>query len=382
MTRPAAKGWCPSAFRPMLSGDGLIMRIKPPFGRLSSDQLQTIATLSKHYGNGIIDVTSRANLQIRGVQEADYPTILAAAQKAALARDSYEQDRLNLIIAPFTEKGSIGYRCAEILYQMADKLPELPAKFGFAIDCGTMRYLAKASCDLRIEYDDKAGLLIRCDGAEAGFITSEAALYDDITKLLEWYLSYQDKNDGRPVGRMRQLLRFADLPQKWQAYKPLTPQADLKVGSLHNHRIFAAPFGQLLHHSLTELADNNHSLAITIDRLMMTSIDAKIPKTMITDPHDPHLQIIACAGAPHCASSSINTHALATKLVTENTIPKDKIMHISGCQKGCASPLARDICIIGNQGRFDLAENSCAWDTPSITSLTEIDLIAKLRKIR
>ena len=81
MTRPAAKGWCPSAFRPMLSGDGLIMRIKPPFGRLSPDQLQTIATLSKNYGNGIIDVTSRANLQIRGVQEADYPTILAAAQK-------------------------------------------------------------------------------------------------------------------------------------------------------------------------------------------------------------------------------------------------------------------------------------------------------------
>ena len=32
------KGWCPSALRPMLSGDGLVVRLRPRGGRLSSAQ--------------------------------------------------------------------------------------------------------------------------------------------------------------------------------------------------------------------------------------------------------------------------------------------------------------------------------------------------------
>ena len=29
------KGWCPGALRPMQSGDGLVVRIRPPTGRLT-----------------------------------------------------------------------------------------------------------------------------------------------------------------------------------------------------------------------------------------------------------------------------------------------------------------------------------------------------------
>ena len=69
MTTFAIKGWCPSALRPMLSGDGLVVRLRPRGGRLSAAQAVGIAALAKRCGNGLIDLTGRANLQIRGVRE-------------------------------------------------------------------------------------------------------------------------------------------------------------------------------------------------------------------------------------------------------------------------------------------------------------------------
>ena len=53
----------------MQSGDGLVVRMRPRGGRLSAAQAAGIAELAERYGNGLIDLTSRANLQIRGVSE-------------------------------------------------------------------------------------------------------------------------------------------------------------------------------------------------------------------------------------------------------------------------------------------------------------------------
>lgn len=53
----------------MMSGDGLIVRIRPRLGRLTREQSLGLCALSQSEGNGILDLTSRANLQMRGVQQ-------------------------------------------------------------------------------------------------------------------------------------------------------------------------------------------------------------------------------------------------------------------------------------------------------------------------
>ncbi|MEL6769063.1 MAG: hypothetical protein AAFP17_17930, partial [Pseudomonadota bacterium] len=65
MSRPAPRGWCPSAERPMLSGDGLIVRLRPPLGRIEAGAFLALCTTAERYGNGILEVTSRASLQLR-----------------------------------------------------------------------------------------------------------------------------------------------------------------------------------------------------------------------------------------------------------------------------------------------------------------------------
>ena len=64
---PAIKGWCPTLLSPMESGDGWLARVKPSAGKLSAAAARLIADAARRHGNGHIDLTSRANLQIRGL---------------------------------------------------------------------------------------------------------------------------------------------------------------------------------------------------------------------------------------------------------------------------------------------------------------------------
>ena len=73
MSAPRVHGWCPGALRPMMSGDGLVVRVRAPLGRLTSAQAAGVARLASELGNGLIDISARANLQIRGVTPDAHP---------------------------------------------------------------------------------------------------------------------------------------------------------------------------------------------------------------------------------------------------------------------------------------------------------------------
>ncbi|PAT32289.1 hypothetical protein CK626_06330, partial [Vandammella animalimorsus] len=57
------RGWCPGAWQPMASGDGLVLRVRPPLGRLSARQGLRLARLAQSHGAGVIELSRRANLQ-------------------------------------------------------------------------------------------------------------------------------------------------------------------------------------------------------------------------------------------------------------------------------------------------------------------------------
>ena len=78
MSAVTIKGWCPSAHRAMQSGDGLVARIRPRGGRLSAAQAVAIAELAERYGNGMIDLTGRTNLQVRGLRAQGHEALVAA----------------------------------------------------------------------------------------------------------------------------------------------------------------------------------------------------------------------------------------------------------------------------------------------------------------
>lgn len=98
----AVRGWCPGALRPMASGDGLVVRLRLPAGRLSSGTAHAIADLSRRYGNGLIDLSARANLQLRGVRPEAHPPLIAVLQALALLDPTPEAEaRRNILVTPY-----------------------------------------------------------------------------------------------------------------------------------------------------------------------------------------------------------------------------------------------------------------------------------------
>ena len=380
MNKPEAKGWCPSALMPMMSGDELLVRIKPAFSRLTSHQAQIIALLSKRHGNGFMDITNRANLQIRGLKQSDYPLMLKDLQDSGIVETHEARDGLNLILAPFTDSQSVGWRCAEALYNAASAFPALPSKFGFAIDCGATRYLQHASCDIRVEIDESGQLLIRLDGCKQGYVTSEETFQSDILQALHWFVSSQNKK--RSYNRMHHLVAYSDVPDIFTTTTPCKNTKSLYPGCEEDWHVIAVPFGQITADQLLEIADQTQEIIFSINRCLVIDKTAALGKQFITLKDDLRYHVTACAGMPACTSASIITKQLASKICESQVILAGKSYHISGCSKGCAMPSNSDICIIGERGSYNMLENGCAWDKPSYTSLSESALMDALLNLQ
>ena len=377
MSRPAAKGWCPSALRPMKSGDGLLVRIKPNFGQLNSKQLLVLADCLDDFGNGLVDITSRTNLQIRGVKEQNYSNLILKLQAEGLLGKSEKLDRLNVIVPPFIRKNSLTWRCAGQVYSSVENLPLLPEKFGFCIDCEESRYLTNQSGDIFIEGSSGSGLLLRCAGLKKAFSTDENNLISDVKKIIGWYLEKQNSEETERPMRMRDVVSKNRFPWKTsnELKKPLLEE--VTVGS-YKIFCFSCAAGQLKSEHLQALI----KVQFTINRMLITESLPDKNHGLVNEPHDNRLKMNVCPGAPHCSSATIKTRHLAESLAHQKEFILGGNIHISGCSKGCASPNSKDMCIVGNEGTYDIVEKGYAWDKPVVKCSSQTSVLEHLKEIR
>ncbi|MFX9089374.1 hypothetical protein ABTN55_19630, partial [Acinetobacter baumannii] len=71
----------------MRTGDGLLARLIP-CAPLKIEPLQLLCDAAERHGNGIIEVTQRGNLQIRGLSESSAPDFAAIAGTLDVASDT------------------------------------------------------------------------------------------------------------------------------------------------------------------------------------------------------------------------------------------------------------------------------------------------------
>lgn len=148
---------CPGTFRPWVAADGLLVRLRVPGGQLPSRQLAALSQVATRFGDGQVHLTSRANLQIRGLPGAEQlpeAVVEAIGATGLLPAPSHDLVR-NLLVSPLTgttaTSGHLDLRpvTAELDRAMrADpELAELPGRFLFVLDDGTGDLVAR-SCDL------------------------------------------------------------------------------------------------------------------------------------------------------------------------------------------------------------------------------------------
>src|SRR5258708_13372911 len=84
LTLPQPRGTCPGLSSPMATGDGLLVRLLPT-GTIELDAFAALCAAARQHGNGIIEVTSRGSVQIRGLSAASAPRFSAAGAPLAPA---------------------------------------------------------------------------------------------------------------------------------------------------------------------------------------------------------------------------------------------------------------------------------------------------------
>ncbi|SHJ72430.1 precorrin-3B synthase [Shimia gijangensis] len=374
MTRPDPKGWCPGAYRPMMSGDGLVVRVRPMLARLTTEQINGLCDLADRYGSGLIDLTSRANLQIRGVKEHDHEALLQAlAELQLLENDPDLEGRRNILMTPLWQAGDDSHVIAQDLMARLADLPPLPAKMGFAIDAGPAPMLQNNSADFRIERDADGHLVLRGDGSANGRPVTRANAVDAILEMAHWFVS----TGGNANRRMAAHLDKVTLPADWSNTPPARGRETLRPGANDLGAVYGVGFGQIKARAMRAILAQTKAEAIRVTpwRLfLLEGTKAVEGDDFITDATDPLLQVNACPGAPYCTAASVNTRALARELAGRIDGP----LHISGCAKGCASPRKCRTTLVGRGGKFDLVRNGMPWDEPLLTDLSPDTLIDRI----
>ncbi|WP_174442241.1 hypothetical protein [Azospirillum brasilense] len=145
----------------------------------------------------------------------------------------------------------------------------------------------------------------------------------------------------------------------------------------------AFPFGRLDCDRLEALAALTHEIRITPWRALLLAApqdDAAEKATAlggILDHHDIRLKLTACSGVTGCDVGTTDTHAdgLAIAERAAGLLEAMRMVHVSGCAKGCAHPGAADVTLTAREGVYDVALNAAPGGTPWRSGLTPSEAI-------
>ncbi|MBN9540295.1 MAG: precorrin-3B synthase [Reyranella sp.] len=360
----------------MQSGDGLIARVRPRVGMLSLDQARALAGLAERLGNGHIDLTRRANLQIRGLLDEDLAKLQAELDRLGLIDADAEVEAIrNIMVAPLSAMGSTVRRIAADLERalMGDRrLVKLPTKFGLLVDEGGPASLANERADicLRVVEGQVAVGLDSRDGTYWLGACPPSTAIEIVVRALHTFL------DSDPHRRLRDLpiedqhkIHSALLPSL-SALPPFEKTDGRALGMVQGAVGIAAPFGRLEAACLGRLTDLAADAGATELRLSpwrtlyvavrdeaagRSLLESAQALGLIIQADDPMLRIEACPGAPDCESSSVDTRGDARRLASLVAARGFAgSIHVSGCAKGCAKSAPSDLLLVGSAGRYSL----------------------------
>jgi len=400
----SVRGWCPGALRPMESGDGLIVRIRPRCGAISVSRLAAIAELAGRHGSGAVDFTRRANIQIRGIRAETLPDLWQSLTDLDLLDENAEVEAVrNVLVSPLagldpSEVVDARTLASELEAMLAavPALWRLPGKFGIVVDGGGRLTLDRERGDVRLKFVRNGGAfnvalgMDRPDGtAWLGSVRRERCP-SVASEAAQVFLAMRPDARARMCDLTDDVFRElkARLEPRLGALPPLPFQDGssrrLGIMSCDGTAIavgLALPFGRADAKDLLALADVLTSHAIHEIRLSpwraiyvpvndngtahaLATVAAR--HGFMIEADDPLSHIDACPGAPGCRSTTLNTHEVARNVAPLLAEMGCHSCHVSGCAKGCARSAPADLVLVGIGEGFGVLRHSTAQGHPSI----------------
>ena len=374
---------CPGLLRIVQALDGGICRVKLAGGVLSSAQARAIADAAEHCASGVLELTNRSNLQIRGVLPGQQAELIERLLAANLGPSNPAADDVrNLLISPaagldphaLLDTRPLAAALLELL-QTTPALHGLSAKFAIQLDGGEALAMLEHPHDIWLSAlpGTPARLAFGLAGCPSdkplGVIDAEQAV-QLIEQLLRLFLDLA----GSEHSRMRQLLTVVSpsqllhqlqtrlpfavhaAPADWQR-APVSQRAPIGIYPQQQMRLCmvaaAARLGRIDAAQLRALANlaehhGDASLRLTpwqgllLPNIPEHSADKLLHKLaglgLLIDAQEPLSNLIACTGSAACAKGLADSKAdallLAKRLRASTARPH---VHLSACPRSCAA---------------------------------------------
>lgn len=384
------RGWCPSLFKPMETGDGFLCRIKPFFSSITSDQARFIANISEQYGNGYINLSQKGNLQLRGFTRENIDLVIPQVVNAHLSSDSENmEEKRNIMISPLWDIDPLRHaKVKKIAYELQTALQDHPnihpltGKFSFLIDGGEQYGLQNIYTDVNIRaYGDQ--WTIQLGKFEHVILCESHQIIPIVLEIMQFCIHHQMKRLLSPENAEHY---FKETSYSTIPFKNAKEQIALPIGSLQFSTVslvhIGVAFGLLKARHLLHLANiteqyGNGTIRFTPwHSILLPYCAAEALSDLadfITDEYDPRLYITVCPGKPFCMQGQQATMQDVSGLLSLWTNQTQKL-HLSGCAKGCASPEVNPVTLCATPKGYNVIFNGKAdQETPyQNLKLTEI----------
>lgn len=381
----AVRGACPTVAAPMEAADGLLVRVRVPGGVLPAAGLRRLANVAARDGSGVLELTSRANVQVRGVRAAS----LGRLQDGLAGAGLVSRVPADVVVAPAagldrTEVADVRPLAARLVTLLGTGTRH--PKAGVLLDGGGAIGLRDRTFDVALGAArlGPAGALVAqlalaapLDGSPAGGAVAVVSPEDGpavAAAVLELAgdARVRDVVDDRgvddlvrraaagvgaavervPPGELVRATGPSDRP-------PLGDRGTFVGAAPVLGRLDAA---QAMH--VAEAAERRGDGVVRLTPWRTVIVGTADPAALeralaaahlVTDAGDPATAVVACAGRTGCPAGLTDAQADARRIIAEGAGEPRLTVHVSGCGKRCASRRAHDLTLVGSApDRYDV----------------------------
>jgi precorrin-3B synthase len=390
----------------MPTGDGLLVRFMPA-GTISPAAFAGLCAAARRHGNGVIEVTARGSIQVRGLSAATAPLFADAAAVLGIAADDGVSVLTNALAGLDCEEILDGGTVAAGLRRALRHAPfvtRLAPKVSVVVDGGGLG-LGDIAADVRLcaaSQNGRTTLRVGVGGnGDKAIRLGTIAIGDGVEtamRLLDTIAQRGTSARARDVltnegpapfcaAIAHLLLTRADQDSGTTRNDDVEPSSPIGVRPLRDGLLaygVGLAFGHADAGGLEQFSDlaaaaGAAGLQAAAGRaLMIVGVETgKLPVLIaaaekigfVVRSDDPRRYVVACAGAPICSSGHLAARAVAP-LVADRAATRlgaSFQVHISGCAKGCAHAAAAALTIVGSPEGCDLVADGTARDAPFAT---------------
>lgn len=391
--------------------DAFMARLRIPGGVVKSYQLRELAGVARDLTSGYVQITTRANFQIRLIKPKNAPEVLRRIQSVGLhTRGSGADNIRNLTNNPTAGIDPCELvDCTPFVHELADfilshrEFYNLPRKFNIAFDGGGLIGSVEDTNDIgakAVKTEGGIAFRIALGGAtghkafarDLGVLVPPDRLLKVIVAIIRVFIAHGNRQD-RKRARLKHLLERWTLEQYLAETEKLLgftlprgeggeltyPSQDIPhshVGAYAQKQpgLFylgaSLPAGQITPRQMLRLADLAESygsgeIRLTVwQNLLIPNIPAAYLETVKkavnriglgTEQSHVASGVVACTGNRYCKYAATDTkgHALALIRHLEKRVPLDQPVniHVTGCPHSCAQHYMGDIGLLGAKTR-------------------------------